>query len=281
MAEQSHVQHRHTHSHRGAIENLFSALLGVLEHAQLAERLAARRGFLQQFDPRVRLVSLLALILFAVAVPDLPSLCGLFGLALLLAWASDLPLGLLARGIWPSVLFFSGLIALPAVFLVPGDNLARLPLLGWSISKQGAASAGLLLARALTTSTFAALLILSTPWPHLLKAMRGLGAPAMLVAILSMTYRYLFVLLQSAVDLLAARQSRLVGRLHRADQRRLLITGLGVLFGKSLQLANEVHLAMQSRGYRGEHRCLLEFNLRTRDWLALVLLAAALLAGGW
>jgi cobalt/nickel transport system permease protein len=276
MAEQSFAVHRHHHG--GFIEDVLGALMAVLEHALVAERLAQSPGLLQGFDPRVRLISLFFLIGLTVAVHQLSAVLLLFGLALLLAIASHLPIRLLARGIWPSVLFFTGLIALPALFMVPGNSLLQLPWLGWHLSQQGLNSAALLLGRALTSTTFAALLILSTPWPQLLKALRVLGVPAVLVLILAMTYRYLFVLIHSALEMFVARQSRQVGRMPRRDQRQSMIAGLGVLFGKSLQMANEVFMAMQSRGYRGEHHCLLEFHLQTRDWLALSLLPLATIA---
>jgi cobalt/nickel transport system permease protein len=44
---------------------------------------------------------------------------------------------------------------------------------------------------------------------------------------------------------------------------------------KTLQLGNEVFLAMQSRGFRGEVRLLTDFQLRARDYLALTGFAMA------
>ena len=116
---------------------------------------------------------------------------------------------------------------------------------------QGVESAAFLIGRATTAATFAALTILATPWPQLLKALRALRVPAVAVVILSMSYRYIFLLLQTALDSFDARRSRLVGRLSGREKRRMLVADAGVLLSKSLHLADEAYFAMQSRGYRG------------------------------
>jgi cobalt/nickel transport system permease protein len=141
-------------------------------------------------------------------------------------------------------------------------------------------SAAFLIGRAETAATYALLVILTTPWPHVLKALRSLGVPVVLVAILGMTHRYIFLLLASAVDLLEAQRSRLVGPLSGRERRRLAAASAAVLLDQTLRLSSEVHLAMIARGYRGEVHVLDDFRIRPSDWLALagilVLIAAAL-----
>jgi cobalt/nickel transport system permease protein len=276
VSEQSFLDRRHG---GGFFELQISNLLGVMEHALCAERLARESGLLQRFDPRVRLVAMLILIGLAVATHSLWFLYGLFAGSVGLAVLSRIPLTILARGIWLNVAMFTGILALPAIFLVPGEVLFRLPLLGWGATLQGIESATFLIGRATTAATFAALTILATPWPHLLKALRALRVPAVVVVILCMTYRYLFLLLQTALDMFEARRSRLVGRLSGKEKRRMLIADAGVLLSRSLHLADEVFFAMQSRGYRGEMHALLEFRMTSLDWSVLTgLLAAAGLA---
>ncbi|HTZ00070.1 MAG TPA: cobalt ECF transporter T component CbiQ, partial [Rhodocyclaceae bacterium] len=202
------------------------------------------------------------------------TLGGLLAVGAGLGVLSRIPLTILARGIWLNVAMFTGVLALPAVFLVPGEALFRLPLLGWAVTTQGTESAAFLVGRGITASTFAALTVLATPWPHLLKALRALRVPAVLVVILSMSYRYIFLLLQTALDMFEARRSRQIGRLSGQEKRRMLVAEAGALLSKSLHLADEVFLAMQSRGYRGEQHALLEFRMAPRDWAALAALSA-------
>ncbi len=273
--EQSFLAHRHRHG--SFLEGWIADLLAVMEHATDVERLAQAPGLLQRFDPRVRLLASLSLIGITLFSHDLLVIAGLFAASAGLARLSKVPLGILARGIWLSVLLFTGLIALPAVFLVPGEVIARLPVLGWPMTIQGLESAVLLIGRAMTAASYAALWILCTPWPQLLKSLQMLGVPAVLIVTLGMAHRYLFLLLQAALDLYVARRSRQVGRLSASEGRRLLILGLGVLLSRSLQLADEVFLAMQARGYRGEHHVLAELRMRPADWAAVAVLAGVLL----
>jgi energy-coupling factor transporter transmembrane protein EcfT len=104
-----------------------------------------------------------------------------------------------------------------------------------------------------------------------------------LVAILGMTYRYVFEILRTALDMFESRRSRTVGSLTAAESRRLAASAVGVLLSKSVHLSNDVHLAMQSRGFRGEVHVLPDFRARAADWCWLagfVLLAAAALWWG-
>ncbi len=248
------------------VERTLKGLLRTAEYAATAEDLAAGGGALQRVDPRVKVAGILGLIVTAVASRRLAVIAGLFGIAVVLAVASRIRLGRLATWVWLPALFFTGTIALPAVFLIPGQA--------------GMRSAAFLISRAETTATLSALLVLTTPWPWVLKALRTFRCPVVLVAILGMTYRYIFVILQTALDMFESRQSRTVGVLPPAERRRLAASTAGVLLSKSLQLAGDVHLAMRSRGFQGEVYLLNDFHAQAADWCWLggfaVLVAGAL-----
>ncbi len=252
-----------------------------MDHALDADDLSRRDGLLQRLDPRVKLAGLLTLIVVAVFVKSLAVLGGLFLVAVALALPSQVGLSRLARQIWLKVFAFTILIALPAIVLVPGTVIARVPVLLWPITLQGVRSASFLVGRGETAATYALLLILCTPWPHVLKALRIFRAPIVLVAILGMTHRYIFVFLESASQMFASRRGRMVGPLSPRDRRRVATATAGVLLDKSLQLSADVQLAMASRGYRGEVRLIDDFHTTPIDWLALAGFAAIAAAALW
>ncbi|MFA5082740.1 MAG: cobalt ECF transporter T component CbiQ [Hydrogenophilaceae bacterium] len=254
---------------RDFAENLVHGLAKAMAHGLAAESLSARKGLLQGLDPRVKLAGCLALIVSGVLAQSLAILAALFLIAVALAFASHITLARLFRQVWLGVLLFTGVIALPAIVVVPGTPVWHIPLLDWPVTEQGLRSAAFLIGRAETSATFALLLILSTPWPHVLKAMRSLGVPVVLVAILGMTHRYIFVLLHSAMQMFEARRSRIVAAMPGRQRRSMVAASAGVLLGKAFHLSAEVHLAMISRGYRGEVHLLDDFHIRPRDWLAL------------
>jgi len=246
---------------------LLTNLVEFKKYASSAEDSANVHGLLQQVDPRVKIVGALALILSAVAAKNLGAILWILGLSIALAAASKLRLDRLAHWVWRPVLLFSGPIALPALFLTPGNVLA------WPVSLQGLRAAAFLVLRAETTTTISILVALTTPWTRILKTLRALGVPTVFVAILSSTYRYMFLLLQTASDMSDARRSRTVWKLSAIEKRRIAGAAIGVLLSKSFQLSSEVHQAMLARGFRGEFYVLDDFRLRAADWLWLGVLS--------
>ena len=261
---------------RDFIEKTLQRIAESLEQAARAEDSGAAGGFLQRLDPRVKLAGFLGLIFAAAASHKLPVTAALFTAGLLLAAASRV-LAPIAR-LWGGVLCFTGAVVLPALFLTPGHTLLRLPGVGWQLTDHGLQSALGLLARAETTATLAALLVLTTRWSHLLKALRIFRVPALLVVLLAMTYRYLFVLLGLARDFFEARRVRTVGRLADAQRRKMAASSAAMLLGKSVQLSGEVYEAMQARGFRGEVCTLDAFRMTRLDWGMLVTFGALTIA---
>lgn len=244
-----------------------------VEKGLQADELALKPGLLQGLDPRAKIVGLLSLTVSAAWTQRLYVFVVLIGLALVLAVFSHISTRVLALRVWLGVLLFTGVIALPALFIVPGEVVYHVPLLHWGITAQGIRSAAFLIARAVTAATFPVLLILTTPWMRVLKGLRVLRVPVVIVVILSMTYRYIVLFLDTAHEMFEARESRTIGKLARAERRRLATAAAGVLLSKTLLLTEEVYSAMRSRGYSGEVYLLDDLQMSARDWAAMGLLS--------
>ncbi len=254
---------------RGVIERSLSTFVDALQYTINAEQLAKQKGLLQSLDPRLKILEILPLIIAAALARQFWVIAALFAVALAIAFLSQVPLGTLATRVWFEVLAFTGLISVPALFLTPGQVIYTVPLLGWVVTAQGFRAAIYLVARAETAATFSLLLVLCTRWGHVLKALRVLRMPMVLVMILGMTYRYIFLLLRTAHEMFQSRKSRMVGRLGSQELRRMATASAGVLMSKTLQLSGDVYMAMRSRGFRGEAYVLDEFQTNWFDWLAL------------
>ncbi len=255
--------------HKGLIDGTMLHLARAATRYWTAERLANNDGLLQSLDPRIKMVGLLVLVMSSALATNIAVLLSLLGIGAGLAYCSRLRILGLAKNIWFRLLFFTIPLALPAVFLTPGNILYRLPGLNWPMTLQGLRSATYLVLRTEAAMTFSLLLVLCTPWQHILKSLRVLRVPGVLVALLSMTQRYIFLLLEVARDMCEARQSRLIGTLTATDHRRWAVASIGVLLEKTFEMGNEVHLAMQARGFRGDFDTLDDFRTRPRDWLML------------
>lgn len=267
---------------RGFIERTLTGLARRLDRSLYAEELARADGLLQRLDPRTKIIGLLALSIATALTHQVLVILAIFTTALVLALLSRVPMRTLAFQVWLGIFLFTGPIVLPALFLTPGPVIYRLPWLGWLVTAPGARSAMYLLTRVETAATLSLLLVLCTPWSHVLKALSVLGVPAVFLMILGMTYRYIFLFLQTAHDMFEARRSRMIGVLDGPERRRLAAATVGVLLSKSLYLSNEVYLAMQSRGFRGAVYTLDDFRMRSRDGAALAgFLFLAALAVWW
>lgn len=257
-----------------SLERTLAGFLRAVEGALDAEELVHARGLLQRLDPRIKVVSLLSLIVAAATAHKLCVIGAVFAVAVALAAASRVSPLRLGRRVWLPVLLFTGVIALPAPFVIPGRVVWRLPACGWPLTAQGLLSAGYLISRVETAATLSVLLVVSTPWNHVLKSLRVLRLPVIVVVTVGMAYRYIFLLLDSARDLLDSRRSRMVGKLNGADARRVAAASVGVLMSKTLQLSSDVYAAMLARGYTGEVYMLDDFHTAALDWLMLAALGA-------
>lgn len=96
------------------------------------------------------------------------------------------------------------------------------------------------------------LLTNTTRFVELLRGMRKLGCPKVVVANLSFLYRYLYVLADEVQRLRQARDSRRVGRAGALTELRTLGSMLGTLMVRSFERADHMYQAMLSRGFSGE-----------------------------
>jgi cobalt/nickel transport system permease protein len=137
--------------------------------------------------------------------------------------------------------------ALVLPFVATGPQVE---VLGVSVSEQGLLGAWGLLAKG-TLGVLASLLLAATTEPRaLLAGLERLRVPAQLVQIMGFMIRYLDVVTDELWRMQVARASRgFRGRDPR--QWPVIAKSAGVLFIRSYERGERVHLAMLSRGYDG------------------------------
>lgn len=254
----------HPNARGGFVENTLEGLHAAMDRILYAEASASRTGVLQRLDPRVKVAGLFAMVVSVALAAKLWLIAAMLALAVALAVVSAIPIRVLASRTWLGAFLFSGAIALPALFLTPGTSLYGLP-----ITQQGVRTASYLVMRAETAATLMLVLAYTTPWTHILKALRIFRVPVVFVVILGMTCRYILLMLETAHEMFESRKSRTVNRMTPAESRRLAVASAGVLLHKTLYISSEVYLAMQARGFCGEVYVLDDFEMQARDWFAL------------
>lgn len=267
------------------VEKTLGDITRNIEQSVFAEENARRPSFLQTFDPRLKLVLFGALLVAAGLAHNIVTVLIFYAFTLLLAFMSKIPFDFFVRRVWLGIPFFAGIVIIPSLFLVPGKSLLSFPIPGSSaeltISEPALMGAILFVARVGTSVSTAVLLVLTTPWSDVLKALSVLHVPGAFVLILGMTYRYIFLFLHTLDNMLLARKSRTVGASSGREQRQYVVASMGGLLGKSFKMSNEVYQAMLSRGFNGRVRTLNDYGMQPRDWLfgalTLGLIATALL----
>ena len=260
------------------VARTLAGLTDTLVRAVFSEEQARRPGLLQGRDPRAKTVAVL-LMLVVVGLARSTGLILLVHItALLLAYFSMIEVGPFARRVWLGVPLFAGVVILPSLFLLPGAPLLVLlavPPAWLAVTDTGVAVATRFIIRVATSVSLALLLVSTTRWTDLLRALKVLRVPEGFLLVLGMTYRYLFLFLHAASGFFLARRSRTVGRTSGGEQRRWAGGAAGSLVGRSVRLSNDVMLAMRARGFGGELRSLDHARMKDEDWLLLALSVVA------
>jgi cobalt ECF transporter T component CbiQ len=274
-------------SRRGFVEKTITGGADVVRQALFSDDIASRRGLLQVIEPRVKLLTMLALLLAAAFVRHAPVLVALYGVTLVLAAGSQLRLSFFVRRVWLFVPLFTGLVVAPATLNLVTHGQIVVPLGTWfghpvGLTRQGLDAAALIVSRVAVSISLVVLLTLTTPWNRLLASLRALFVPRVFVQVLGMTYRYLFHLVNGIGEMYTARTARTVRRDRDVVKGRAFVAATGgALFGKAHALSEEVHLAMVARGYTGSTRVLRPLRPRAVDaiWAAACLAAIIAVLG--
>jgi cobalt/nickel transport system permease protein len=262
------------------VEKTLTAGSDLLRQVMFSEDIALQRGLLQRRDARAKIVAMVVLLIAAAFLQHIAAQLAVYAATLLLAALSRLPLGFFIKRVWLFIPVFTLVVVLPATLSIVTPGRIVLQLWSWhghgqGFTAQGLTSAGLVVSRVAVSISLVLLLTLTTPWVRLLAALRSLGVPRMFVMVISMAYRYVFLLLGSVSEMYESRKARTVGAVrHDRSARAFVGASAGALVGKASQLAEEVHQAMVARGYRGEATTVQAFRLEVGD--AVFVLAAAL-----
>jgi cobalt/nickel transport system permease protein len=227
-------------------------------------------SLIHKLDPRTKLIATIAFILAVVITPvtEWPAFVGYALFISVLTLVSRLPfLFVLKR-----VLLIIPFVLLIGVFNIfrAGEPLTAMHLWHWqlSITHEGLLVFWNVSAKAIISSLALILLSSTTRFTNLLRGLQTLRMPKVLVMTLSFAYRYIFVLIDEAMRMWRARESRNFGG-RWIWQIKTIGNMIGTLFIRSYERGERVYAAMLSRGYRGEPRVLEEEKTGFKDWLWL------------
>ncbi|MBD1873251.1 cobalt ECF transporter T component CbiQ [Nodosilinea sp. FACHB-131] len=211
-----------------------------------------RESVIHRWSPRLKLVSLVALMFAFAMVRQLTLVPWMLALAATLYGLSGLPVSFLRQRLsYPGLFILSLVVVLP---LTVGDTV--LGQWGWlTLRQEGLQATLLIVGRFLSILTLGFILLGTTPFLTLLNAMRSLGLPTILADMTLLSYRYLF---EIATMLATMQQAMRLRGFGQRRQRWLRINGqvmqqLAMLAGnlliRSYEQSDRVYRAMRLRGY--------------------------------
>ena len=248
-----------------------------------------RNSPVHRLDPRLKVSLAILYIASNALLPDGAWLAFVlsWGMLLLVQQLAKLPLAFAFKRSF--VAFPFALAAVTVMFTLPGEPLATLSLGAWqlTLTDAGVIRFASIALRSWLSVQGAILLTAVTPFPDLMHALRHLRVPHALVAVISFTYRYLFVLTEEARRLLRAREARSArlpgGRGGGSLWWRAQVAGnmIGQLFLRSYERSDRVYNAMLARGFRGQFFTLNPHRMQPHDWLIGAAGAGGLLLLQW
>lgn len=260
-------------------------------HVHFLDPYRPRPSPIHRLDPRVKFVLTLAFILATALTPvgAWPVYVLLFSLALSVEVLSELGVGYVFKRALLALPFV--LAALPVLFTVQGVPVLIAPVGSrtLTVTWEGIERFISIALKSWLSVQVAVVLATSTSFPDLLMAMRAVGIPRLMVAIVGLAWRYMFVIADEALRLMRARTSRSGIPQGQGGSRgvrwnaltwRARVTGgmAGTLLLRSLERADRIYAAMLSRGYDGEVRTLGLPALRVADVLVALLFILLLAA---
>jgi cobalt/nickel transport system permease protein len=232
-------------------------------HIHALDAYRSEESLVHRLDARVKLILAVLFIVATALTPDGAWLAyGLLaGLLLGVVVGSRLGVGFVLRRSLVALPF--ALAAVTAAFSTPGQALLTVHVFGGEVTVTDVGLVrfvGILLKSWLSVQ-MAVVLTASTPFPALLRAMRSLRVPKVLVAITGFAYRYIFVISDEALRMMRARAARSGARSGKGGGSafwRARVTGgmAGSLFLRSIERSERIYDAMVARGYDGEVRVL-------------------------
>ena len=192
-----------------------------------------RRGLVERTPPRARLAAAFLLIAFTALLPRRPGLFYLAPAAVLLA-------------LWP-------LCRMPVGYALRRLLVAEVFILGIALLSLFTPSAAPIFLAAILKSNLCVLTMLlltwSTPFHEILRVLRGLRLPTVMLTTLALMCRYLPVLAEETKRMERARASRTFSRRRRLAWGNLTLI-IGQLFIRSADRAERIYLAMCARGWK-------------------------------
>ncbi len=244
---------------------------------------ASKEGVFQKIDARIKLLFLLFFMTIISLKKDIESEIWIGLLVLLLMALSRLNLLHLYKRILLFGMVFGFLVALPSALNLFKEGEILLPFLSFSrsyqlwiyslpetvgVTREGVYGLGMITLRVVNSLSLTFLLLYTTPFPEIIRALKLLRVPDTFLMVITLSYQYLFLFSKTVEEMHLAKRSRLLKEPKSKEARMWLAGRMAFLFRKTRLRADEVFRAMVSRGFSDTIKVYQVKTLQPHDWIA-------------
>jgi cobalt/nickel transport system permease protein len=264
------------------IDKGIESFAGILKESYTQWELASKKGFLQELDTRIKVVFwLFIIVVISFKKEVLPEL-GIFFTVFFLVVLSCINLVTFYRKIFLLGFYFGFLLSLPSSLNIITHGEVLFPIITlpraydfWiyhipqviGFTKEGSSVVAMLTLRVLNSLSLTFLILYTTPFPEIIKALKVLKVPDAFLLIISLTYKYIFIFARIITDMHLAKKSRLVGAVNREEASNWIAGRIAFIFKKTQLKCDDVFKAMTGRGFSGEIKLYRYRNITGKDWI--------------
>jgi cobalt/nickel transport system permease protein len=264
------------------IDKGIESFAGILKQWYTQWELASKNGLFHELDTRIKMVFwLFFIVVISFKKEILPEL-GIFLTVFALLLLSRINLVNFYKKIFLLGFIFGFLISLPSSLNVITRGEVFFPVITlpkaydfWmyhipeviGFTREGFSVVALLTLRVLNSLSISFLILYTTPFPEIIKALKVLKVPDAFLIIISLTYKYIFIFARIVTDMHLAKKSRLIGAVNRAEARNWVAGRMAFIFRKTQLKCDDVFKAMVGKGFSGEIRLYQYQTIRGRDWI--------------
>jgi cobalt/nickel transport system permease protein len=248
---------------------------------------ASRDGFIQRINPHIKLISLIYLEIMISLASNLVAQSITTAFIFILYLVAGINVFQVYRKIFFLALIFGFIIILPASLnvITPGKIIFNLVSFNkasqfWiyhipkniGFTAEGFQVVSLVFLRVLNSVSYALLIVFTTSFPAFLKSFKIIGVPDTFLMIISLAYKYIFILSRTIEDTFLALKSRLISNIRNKTARKLVSGLVFNIFKKSMTNYENTYYAMVSRGYQGKVVLHSQGHLMVKDFVALAII---------
>ena len=264
------------------IDKGIEGFAGILKEGYTQWESASKKGFFYELDTRIKVVFWLFLIIAVSLKKEILPELGIFFTVFTLLVLSRINLINFYKKIFLLGFIFGFLISLPSSLNVITHGKVLVPLITLSrpydfwvyhipevigVTREGVSVVAMLTLRVLNSLSVSFLILYTTPFPEIIKALKVLKVPDTFLIIISLAYKYIFIFARIITDMHLAKKSRLAGAVKMAEARDWMAGRIAFIFKKTQLECDDVFKAMIGRGFSGEIKLYQYQKITRRDWI--------------